>query len=715
MDVGKKNAQNGSVVRIGVISRLDYPVSGFRRGLLDAAFEAFRYWGVEFVVVAGGLISRVAFNERVRALVERENALQEAVIATYLTLPEEERKKTIKPKREARSSIRGRILANELDACAEELARYMPHLEKAPGMPAKIYIVTAPAPSYDGKIGRQVANRLTELRHDIRFWREESARFAIPFPGRPINPREDMWVVLPYRGVWRNKDESTSTDRVIEDKELQSHQPDPPGFYIGGCPATSYMRPPGELARARLSSPGISSPEDVKTTENQVGALILEVEPGYRYPKKVFISFRDLESKERRSIVDPDGASKTQRAILAEIKNRPSTIGMLEHNLPYAREEILEEIHAYGTAGFRPAIVLKEGSGEYDVDMSYLQLELRHVLPPLHTLVRDAFCVFGCLHAGYPKTQYRYFTEQVPLLMLDNDIRIFVGAGDFVAGINHDLDRRGEVIHGLNVTEQEALAAELVLTVLLSVFKARFNAALKQKTWKEQCTAKRIRRMVDETLPYFLFWPGNHDTWSLPKGYTPLVHFTAYLLHFLEYEVRSYLRRLRLPVDFFVMDAVPQHVTETKRHAFASKLILGLHHPSMARTLTSARCRQALSYRGDCKVVALANFHTATELQRWDAELGQRVAFQVGTLATETEFEDGKMKRCDCGVGVLETYSHEGRIIATRSFFDSPAPEEILEPEHGNVYWDYTYALVRRVRERDVELRRLEEGAPSVA
>lgn len=59
---------NGHKTRIGVISRIDFPGEGFRRGLLELAKKAFAQADVQFVILAAGLISHKAVKDAIKTI-----------------------------------------------------------------------------------------------------------------------------------------------------------------------------------------------------------------------------------------------------------------------------------------------------------------------------------------------------------------------------------------------------------------------------------------------------------------------------------------------------------------------------------------------------------------------------------------------------------------------------------------------------------------------
>src|SRR3989338_8243536 len=112
---------------------------------------------------------------------------------------------------------------------------------------------------------------------------------------------------------------------------------------------------------------------------------------------------------------------------------------------------------------------------------------------------------------GYRKTQYDFFANRVTQLILENDIKCLVGAGDFIAGLKHNLHLRGEVYAGFNYDTQEELAADLVAGVMLKVFRARFEKKIDGS--RKKFTPRTIEGLLGDALLWFYYIEGNHDKW----------------------------------------------------------------------------------------------------------------------------------------------------------------------------------------------------------
>ncbi|MBI2462995.1 MAG: hypothetical protein HYV65_02045 [Candidatus Spechtbacteria bacterium] len=666
-----KHAKDGKrkVIRVGFISRIDYPSKGFRKGLLDLAASTFCIApGIDFVVIAGGLISNHSYRQLLKENIAKALQQRKNLIANNKSVPRED-KETV----ETITEIRSRIREETLDAIALGLADLIPEFTNSEGKKTRIYIITSPAINYDGENGPEIAQRLSRSRPDISYWGHGDQRVRLKGILREDGKDKDFWVVLPTKAAWRSKYFSTRPDRLIEDISLQTTQ-DLPELWISDCACVSLIRPRGELSRPRVSTPGLHRLQEVTTSENQVGVRVVEFYSDSDNPFVRTFSLKDYVANERTLIVNPQVASALQIAILEELKKYPQTIGMLEDALRKNRELIEQALTEYRNGGFDPLIVYDDASKKYDIAISWLQTKLAYPVIDSKKLKVDAILAFGCLHAGYNSTQYQYFVHDLPKIILQHGITTLVGAGDYIAGLKHDLHLRGEVFVGMNYTKQEELAASLVGAVMFKVFKARFDLTRRRKN--SSADEQSVMAAVEKSLLDFRFWRGNHDKWTLDFGIDPLTTFRTRLTAYLIERIEEYLSKR----NFFtkgVGGIVRAHIIYSDEHVLHSGLKMSINHPEMARAqTTSLRAQHTLGARKGFHIAVLANFHTAEEVLQWERDLGQRVALQVGTLVSGTDFEDGKLKTVDTGVGILKVYSQDQRIIATETIFEGPREED---------------------------------------
>src|SRR3989338_5887447 len=328
--------------RVGFISRIDYLSQGFRKGLLEAAAKVFKHEEVDFIVVAGGLISARDFRKRNKKLVDELIEKNKNKRIEEIEKSPEERVH-VPTQQEVREDTHKALIED----IARELGDLIPVFKNSQDKTLKIYIVLSSVSAYDGVIGYEIADRLQQLRTDIIFWDETSGRFPVK------GTNNDFWVVLPEKSPWRSKYFSTAPDRLVEDKEMQSSQR-LPSLWVTDCGAVSIYRPAGELSRPRVTPPGLHKLQEVTKSENQIGVMVIGFNGNTNFePCVITYSFKDLTSQERKHVPIPEKANKTQKAILAVVQNEPATIGMLEDALPFSRDTIEREIKAYGESGLQ--------------------------------------------------------------------------------------------------------------------------------------------------------------------------------------------------------------------------------------------------------------------------------------------------------------------------------------------------------------------------
>ena len=485
---------------------------------------------------------------------------------------------------------------------------------------------------------------------------------------------------MPLKASWRGKYYSTPADRLIEDEIKQTSQ-DMPDLWVIGCGASSLQRPKGEKPRPYISLPGLHQLQEVHTSENQTGIRVVEFVPQTNEFLVRTFNFKDYAANERKWIPDPEKATDLQLQAVSALKSEgPHTVGMLEDALRVPRGQIAAAIKELNEVGYQPSIILDEVSQLYDFNSWWIQNRLSYPEIDPKDLNEETILSFGCLHAGSIYTEYRWFVEEVPRIILEQGSTTLVAAGDLIEGLEWNLDKKGEVMAGLNYTQQERLAASMICSVMLQVFEARLREELEGYR-KRKPSADELQAAVESSLLDLYFIPGNHCGWVKGKGITPLSTFQPALIKCLTRSIEDVLEKLGLELPG-LNQIVEDKVVEGKVHTLPSGLGLTVLHPFMARALTSSLRAQHALDASDTQVVVLANFHVAISVEQWDSDLGQRVALQCGSIVWKTEFEENKLKRLDVGVVHVRVLSNqEGRILITETAFFGGGEKEAYENE----------------------------------
>ena len=658
-----KEAWEKKGTRVCVMSRIDYPSPGFRSGLIRLAFEKSAEAGVHFNVLTGGLVDKDVLKKQFNIYLEE---VKDGFRA-------KKRKFTVEDKAE----YEDRFCHDH----AKELAGMIPKIKKPSGEFIKLYIFNSRA--YDGKIGDKIARKLTELRRDdIVYWGDGSE-----FPLLVKHVDKLLQPVAPKKQSWRSDYYSTPVDRERKDIEkLSSKLPD---IYAFGCFASSVLRPQGESRRAYISLPALHKLLGTKTSENQIGIRIInfkendkdsKTEPGDgkgEFSVETY-SFKDLISEERKLIKAPPSASKLQSTIVDQLIVAPMSVGILEYFLRehpdwknMTREEITKEIE--NLKRFRVGIELDAASQRYDFRPEWFQKKAVFTLLPEKDLIEDCFVGVGCPHVGANQTNYRFIVEDIPRYILEKNARFLIGGGDFVQGTEHHLVERKQVYRGLNDTEQEILSAGLFGEIIAKVFGARLREAIKGKD-VAKLTQEELKNIISDALLTFIYIAGNHDVWKKNKSITPLLVFKQWLIDFVIRDIKAILKENNLHYDgvrsIVMGKIIEDHPIEKIFFTTPSGLAVKLGHPFTARNLTASISSERFfaKYLGS-HVNFTANFHVALYLEHFDQEIGQRVLVQLPTIQKYTEFEDGKMKKTDFGIGFCRVKSYKGRIIISEAGF----------------------------------------------
>jgi len=672
------------------ISRLDYPNHGARVGLWDLAAKIAQEERVNFVYINGGLISHKSVRDRINSEIATAIEEQKAQKELIKTLPKEDRF-DVPTQVEVRAAVQQKVL----DSIAKELAESLPVIPGKRNKPIKLYITTSKAHNYDGPYGPDIADRLQKLRRDIVFWDQESAKFTaksvFTFLRNKLRVPKVLWALNPSKGAWRSEYYSTSAQRLVFDKVRQTSQ-GLPDIWTVGTGASAINKPAGgESSRQMITIPGLHRLQEVSTSENQIGVVVVELADGNLPTSVRTYNFKDLVAKERefirapKELDDEEGLSKykldrrsRQRAIFDEIVNNIPTIGMLEDALPWRRQSIERDIQHYNEHGFKPTIVLDDASGKYNISSDWLQHKLRYPMPNLKKLVEDSSVSYSCLHAGYRTSQYGWFLNRTVEVILDRNIKSLVGCGDFIAGLKHNLDFRGELLPGANNYDiQEEFAARLNAATMIRVFRERFNMYLSRK--RKRPDERGLRKMVSRSLLYFYYTAGNHDAWVEDDGHTTLSKFNDVLKERVVEGVREHLAEHGFALKG-VGAIVQEHLNYGPEHSFPSGVTMSIRHPRQGRMKTfSGKAQQTLAATSG-QIVYIGNFHVGCVVHEWDPEIGQRLAVQEGTIATGTDFESHMNKLVDTEFGVVHIWSDPKtqNIFKTEVVWETPQPEEVI-------------------------------------
>lgn len=681
-----ENGQGAKVVntidnaRVGLLSRIDYGSSSFRKSIIDAEFELLKQEKTQLNLLVGGLVDGKTLSEKQKSYVSEvieKDKNKKKKNGKFVNLPAKER-----------GVVRKREIENIFcEMCAKDLADIIPILTiPDPENPDKektvdLFLMTSQA--YDGKIGEKIALMLSDFRPDIRHYKQGGDRVFIKYLDKMIH------AIAPDKAVLMSRDYySTPVERVIKDQVKRTSKRGSPTLYAVGCYGSSINKPMGELSYRYISLPNSCRPKETRVSENQIGVKIADFRPnGENYLVRMY-NVKDLVSEELSFIAAPPDANETQRKII-EIMKTPekfgwSTPGTLAYALGVSKDQVVEEMKqlmqkkAVQKRGHSfPGILFLEDSRKYIFDLEWIQRKLRYIVPngPWN---EDTIITFACLHGGSIETDIEFFVNEVPKRILMCGAEILVGAGDFIEGMEHDLDRKGQLIAGMNnYTVQEMFTAHLVGSVIGKVFKERFKTFV-EKTNKKNLNDEKIKYLVAEALLKFYYIPGNHDLWVTKHGFMPLKTFHDTLLEFLSELIVGELRVHDLS-PIFVTDVVKSRIIETEFFSLPSGLKVCVQHPHMSRTkTTSIRPQEMLDYakRHGCQVSIGANFHTSENVEEWDMNLGQCVSHQIGTIKHGSDFERHKMKIVDQGVGFVRILSKNDRIFMSESsFYGQPRPK----------------------------------------
>ena len=678
---GKEGEQKKALV--GLISRLDYGSKGFRKGLVDTIFKTLQQEGTHYNILVGGLISKKAIVESMKIYVKDAVRKDKVRDVKYRNWKRFEGLLSGELLQARKRELENHFLAS----VAKNLSSIIPVIQIPDPENSKkaktvdLFITTSPA--FDGELGERVASMLADLRPDIRVWNSGGDRFPVLYVDKLI------WALAPEKAVWMRGDYySTAAERVIKDKIKRTTQGSPDVYVVGGF-GSSINKPKGELRYAYVTIPGGNRFEETRVNENQIGLAVLEFpNKNEQYLKRTY-NFKDLVSCELEFIVPPSNVTALQRKMIDIMKRSGwATPGTFKYELNMPLEHIVEEIDRLARKKtFRrvgenwPGIHHDKFSKKYYFNLPWIQRWLKYELPE-GKWQEDRILSFSCLHAGSIETDYEFFVREVPKIILSTGATIFVDAGDTKEGMEHNLDKKGELIAGMNDHKiQEEFAAKLISSVIFKVFKERFGG-LTKNTDAKNLTEDKLKELINHSLLQFYYILGNHDLWDASYGHRPLVVFHKELESLLIESIEQLLTPYNVSCSF-LMPLVKNKIVRQQFFTLPSGLQVSVQHPFMARAkTTSLRPQEMLDFgkRSGCQVTIGGNFHTSEAVEEWDMDLGQCVCVQNGTIKHGSNFERSKMKTVDQGVGYVRILSQNQKIWMTETaFYGEPHPKSPVD------------------------------------
>jgi len=634
-------------VNVGLCSRIDYGGDGYRSGLLEAGWTIFSEDDDKFIIIAGGLVAGKSLEAKCKEFVKENLAERQAHI-----------KETggVSNAVIVRQHLRLEFIKNS----ADELAKEIPTFEIEDGVPVKIYLITSKP--YDREIGEKVARDLESIRSDILYYDKSDERLPTKGVGKTIE------VLVPERGQWSAQYASTTIDKIVRQNQGRSAQ----GFadlYIVGCTGSYIVKPKGEAPRDYMGLPMLSRPTETITSENQVGVVTLNLSSDNPHMRPTNHSLKDLLRDERTFVPRPPGhKTSNQNKTIDFIVNGPVTEGYISESLRIKRVTVTGILkNLMNPDGDWPGLEYDEASHRYTFPSNWFKHKLRYpIINPSH-FKTESVVGFGCLHAGSVHSDYEYFVNEMVEFIIRERATLLVGAGDFIEGLKHNLVERGEVIAGMNYTVQEKMSARMVSTVLLKVFARWFSS-------EGITTGRKMKSAIKKALVGFVYIPGNHDEWEEDFGVTPLTTFHLELVSRVIEGITKIVRergKVRSS-NGDIAEIVKSKITNIldKTYKLSSGINLEVYHPHMGRAVTtSLRAEHQLVFGRKAHLVVLANFHTAVEVEKWQEDMGQRLALQLGTNKHMTKFESNMGKRVDFGYGCVRFDVYKGRIVRNTTSF----------------------------------------------
>lgn len=635
------------MIKVGLISRLDYGLLRYRRQLIKSALNIFKREKVKFIVIAGGLMDK-EWNQK--------NYIKEQAAKSEKKLTREDVEK---------------LKAEFLETAVRELSGVLEEII-IDGVPVKYYIVTSKI--YDKEIGEAVAEEISRRRKDVSYVDDRRGTFEV----KGVH-KNALVVLTPHKAPWRNNNFSTPVQRVLND-ELSTTEKPGPLVYAVGCFGVAMFKPGGPYPHCNekvnyCSVPVISRAQYQTIQDNEAGCVILEFDKNKPIAYKCY-GLKDLLANEKNYFCIKH-LRGPEKKIIETFKafDTPPTIGQLEAESGINRNEIMKIIA--GNKKLKSIIRKSEDGKRYRIYMGDI---VRY--PEIKIDRWEKFVAFGCLHVPCRWTDYNFIDQELPKIIAMNDVNYVVGVGDFVEGTEHNLLLQGEVLAGLNNTKQEELSADVVANALFKTFLIKLEARRKNKA---------LLADVKNLFPYFYFIPGNHCEWSLKAGYEPLRNFKNRLIKTLMGKMSGVFKNH----DFAGLYALIQKKISgldvfNPIFTTESNIKCSLYHPHLPRAMALSGRLQAVNAQAadlGATVNFVANFHTHVALQAWSSTRGDVLAVQVGTLKVRSNYEYLKNKNVDFGVALVEIgVDQNGRLVCSRVVYHTTPSGRLISNDDIETY-----------------------------
>ncbi len=644
------------------VSGLDFPRHN-RSYLMNLVREVAEHHKAKFIIIAGHIFSGKQLEAELKVRVK--NAV--------LTAKEANERAPIEL-----------VKAKETRRFAEEMAdTFNEFLVKIDD--ANYHIVLAEK-IYDRPIGREILERASRSRSDIRIFNDPETKVPVNLPGFG-----DMRVIVPRKQPWFYENVTGLPQRLINGFSLRTFSP-APSLILVGCTGTGAYIPEYRNNVPCIAVPTLHKIDEQRSTENMVGCVVVTIRSQGNHDFDIIPTWYDFRTAifNERSYGLLEGLSYQEQTVFDVLK--PSSASPKTVNFRVAqsvkRPWSVKKTEKYlGELRKKKLIVFKEKQNRYAIRESLARsanLSLDEFLKGSRTITTVDK---SCWHAGSLKTLYFTILRDEPRVAEDADA--IISNGDVTQGISHNYEYNGELLPIMNGPDKhEILAGLMQAKILADIFVRRWRKNSDEKLTMDE----RIKR----SLITFVYKYGNHDEprFSHSKDSIPLYVFDKVLRERLTELIMEFFGKH--DVKDVPLGAIKAAINEKivrvgeSRVARVNGVPIGIKHPYQSRTLSKGlRIQQTGAFFAEfsskwpdkhlqnISIIKVANFHEAATI--FMSSFGHTTfGVMTGAQVLDTLFESNQNKVVNTGIArSTVTLNKDGLILsASVQYFSDVADED---------------------------------------
>lgn len=659
---------DGKSVSFMCISGLNFPERN-RKYLMNLAKEAAERHKVKFVVIAGHVFSGKTLEMELKS---RSKTAVQIVQRENKQLPAEDRMKIDDVKTAETKSF--------IEEMVGSFNEFLPEIKGV-----NYHIVVAEK-IYDRPIGREILEKLSAMREDVRVFDDPETKVPVNMPGFG-----DMRVIVPRKQPWFYDNVTGLMQRLINSFSTRTFSP-APSLIMVGCTGTGAYIPEYRSNVPCIAIPTLHKLDEQISTENMVGCVVVTITLREDHKFDIVPTWYDFRTAvfSERSYGLPEGLSYRHRAIFETLQPSSASLKTVHFRLKQEVKKLwsIEKTEEYlNQLRSNRLVTFNKEQNRYAISESLV----RQANLSLDEFLKDSKTITtvdkSCWHVGSLKTLYFTILRDEPKVAEDADA--IISNGDVTQGISHNYEYNGELLPNMNGPDKHEILAGLIQAkILADIFSRRWR-----KNEGEKLTTDE---RIDRSLITFIYKYGNHDEprFSHSKNSIPLCVFDMVLRQRLTGHIAEILAKHEIKgvMPGAIEAAVDKKIVRVgeSRVAKVNGVPVGVKHPYQSRTQSKGlRIQQTGSFFVESpskwpdksfrniSVIKVANFHEAATI--FMSSFGRTIfGVMTGAQVLDTLFESNQNKVVNTGIArSTVTLNKDGLVLAASvQYFSDIADED---------------------------------------